>query len=235
VVTSWAVTVTPASNTSNQPPAALPVGIAGALRTLNGMRKVRVSTAAVAATLAVGLVAGCGGGSEVTASGGGDRSTTSTTEATTTTVATTTTAPVDYAAQYMRLVAPSNCALNQMITALEGFRGVEYIDDAIWARMQQDLLPSIRAYSDAVIGFYEGLAAAEWPENVQADVDTLVAQLATEAAQARAAADAETHAVYVVLEDELWSPDENAAGVVRAKLGLESNVTEETDYCAAQA
>ena len=119
-----------------------------------------------------------------------------------------------------------------MQRAYEGLSEGEYWTDADWAHLQGTIQPAIREYAEAMIAFYEGLTAAQWPEDVQPAVDDLVAELTVIAAQTYAAAEAPDLDAYIAADAAIVDQG-NSAGVVRAKLGLQSNVTDENDYCAA--
>lgn len=136
-----------------------------------------------------------------------------------------------YSNQYLDLVAPSNCAQERWNVIEGNITGADelyYVRD--WSRIQAELLPALGAAGDALIAFYEGLVEAKWPTDVKADIDRLVQELTADAAALRVAAAAKTF-------DELsplpFSDISTAAAVVRARLGLPSNLTDEAiDWCA---
>ena len=77
----------------------------------------------------------------------------------------------------------------------------------------------------------EALAAYEWPENVQEDVNSLIQELSAAASWALDVSESQSFDDWLAL----WgNPPENvSAAVVRAKLGLESNIGSEVVDCPA--
>jgi hypothetical protein len=174
------------------------------------------------------LVAGCGGGEAETL-------TSPATSASTTTAAptTTTTAPPDPGARYLELVRETNC-LRDRIDQVEGEVTVDgFADDAEWSAIQAQLLPLYQEYSLSAVRFLEGLTSVTWPPEVQPNIDELITQLAEEA-QATDAASAAANVGELSAARLRWSEAAatNPASVIRAKLGLPTNVGDELEYCA---
>lgn len=135
--------------------------------------------------------------------------------------------PVDYGAQYLELVGPMNDVLDQARAAEDlGNRKRRWWRpfDSFNSPENQGIrrLPGEVAKSTSAC--YEGLVAAEWPADVQADVDDLVAQLAAEALAYQAASEAPSFAEMRAAVDGMPNGS-NRAGVLRAKLGLGPNAT----------
>lgn len=150
------------------------------------------------------------------------------TEATTTTQPVTTTTEITEESaqeQYLELVKPANCALADYVTVEEA---VGAFGPEEWPDVMPQLIPVIDGYAKSLVTFYEGLADAEWPEDAQTSIDDLIAETSDEAAKARTLADAETFDEYLSAPE---SSDSNAAGVVRAKLGLDSNLDSPVTAC----
>lgn len=195
------------------------------------MRKFMVGIVVVVA------LAGCGssGGEEAKSPTTDAATTTAATPDTTTTTAatTTTTEAIDYGAQYLTLVAASNCALDKMNEALD-----KLSESATFADVQAAGIPAlIQAWSDATVKFYEDLVAASWPEDVQSAIDDLVGEASNQASLTQAWADTTDDASFIAASNALSDAmsQGNAAGVVRAKLGIGSNVNDDTDWCAKAA
>jgi hypothetical protein len=182
-------------------------------------QQVRRTVLAVVVAL---TLASCG-----SSSGAAKATSTTSAASTTSTAPASTTQPLpttDVAAKkYLALVAGPNCAFSNLKAKATEIQGAGPVTEAEWPKIQAELLPLFRRVSDENVHFYEGLVAQRWPAEVTADVQTLVGQLTTEAAQYRAIADSASYAVFQAMT--LPSPP-NTAGVIRAKLGLKSNVTD---------
>ena len=187
------------------------------------------------AALAMLMLAGCGtngtsdDASRSTASPSTETAAADSTTTTTTAASTTTTAPpVDYGAQYLSMVKPSNCAGERFEAAGDKVPETANFDD-----------PSIGPYraaaadaAEASIQFYEALAAAQWPADLQPTVDALIEEVAAAAAWFQGIADADDNASMVAAVQAEY-PAGSSASLLRAKLGLESNVGSEED-CGAE-
>ena len=82
-----------------------------------------------------------------------------------------------------------------------------------------------------MVTFYEGLVAAEWPDDAQGAVDDLVAEISATAQWFGQVASATTSEELLLILERSPGQESNAAGVLRAQLGLPSNVTDEAS-CA---
>ena len=159
-------------------------------------------------------------------------STTSTTAAPSTTLAATTTTvdPIVAAGIYYTDAATMiNCG-SQILFMVEndvlGADALWYPED--WPEIQQRLQPVYKSFADDSIRFVEALVAYPWPEAVQADIDALVNEVSAQAAAFQAFASATTFDTFVSTPA---APPPNAASVVRAKLGLPSNINTSIDAC----
>ena len=220
----------------------------------------RVTSAAVVALLGFGLVA-CSGGDDddaaatttVTPSSAASTltaastttapPTTTTVQTTTTTAAPTTTLPptttteqittttvdlVAAAAYYIDAVTPLNCSL-QTIALIEADVAIdEFYDENEWPEIRDTLLPAYKAHADTQLAFMNALLGYTWPEAVQADIDALVAETAAEANTTAAWASIATFDQFI---GRAQYPERSAATLVRAKLGLPSNVENDENYC----
>lgn len=77
----------------------------------------------------------------------------------------------------------------------------------------------------------EALAAYDWPEEVQEDVQSLIEELSAYASWSRGISESRSFDEWA----DQWGnpPDFVAAAVMRAKLGLESNIGSEVPDCPA--
>lgn len=101
------------------------------------------------------------------------------------------------------------------------------------SEVMADVQPGAAKVSDAYVTFYEGLAQATWPANVQPAIDDLIEQVTTEASMYRSLAEATTGPAFTETYNAIVdsATSSNPAAVVRAKLGLESNVNGEPETC----
>lgn len=155
----------------------------------------------------------------------------STTEATTTTEAVTTTTVDERAAagaHYLELVTPLNCSLSIVALVEGGITGDGYFYANDWPEIQA-IQPTYATYAQDVLKMMTGLIAFDgWPADVQADVDALIGELAADADYYQTLADAVTFDQWATTTQ----PESTAASIVRAKLGLETNVGTTRDFCA---
>lgn len=162
-----------------------------------------------------------------------DPSSTSASPSTTAPESTTTVPPVkDPAQRYLELVGPQNCLAARIDEAAQRIDRLELASE-VWPAVQAELLPLFGEYATAAVAFYEGLLAEEWPPEVQSDIDALVGELTAVASEAQRLSEVDSLEQYLAFEFVPLST--NSAAIVRAKLGLPSNVTDEADYCTASA
>ena len=148
---------------------------------------------------------------------------------TTTILPTTTVDPITAASLFLDAVAPLNCS-GQFLDSPDGraYGPDGLVDEDDWPAMQSKLLPAHATFANDEIRFMEALPY-QWPAEVQADVDAVVAD-AWASANFQAALGAATS-----FEDFFAIPDVpqgTASTILRARLGLPSNVNTQVDFCA---
>lgn len=186
--------------------------------------------------VALGLfVAACGGGGDIATEGVDQVSSTS--QQIVVTEAPTTTADLRQAAadRYVEIVTPSNCALAlydlSASEAEERFRASSFASDQeAFEYWRVNVLSNADSLADAYLKMVSELGIYEWPEEVQESVDELITQMLSEAAVYSSYANLGT---WQALIDWEWppAPTTNPAGVIRAKLGLPSNVNNDEAFC----
>jgi len=172
--------------------------------------------------------------------------TASPTTAVTTTVAATTTEPtttavptteptVDLADSYVRGVAPSNCAFDNIFRQVDlVFMGSNdlSLEDATqrWELNRESLREVFLEWGDSLNESVELFRAVDWPDDLQADIDLIVEQYLIDAAFAPTVANAEDYLSYYEANWPSFDPAPSTR--VRAALGLPSTEEDTTDYCA---
>jgi hypothetical protein len=157
--------------------------------------------------------------------------TTSTTSPPTTAAPTTTIDPRQAAAEYyLQSVTPSNCYLQitQLIES-EVYGKDGTLTRKEWPAAQEKLLPAIKGLADGELTFLSALVNYDWPDDVQPDIDNLVNELSATANWHGQLASAGSFDAFVGSPP---APQGSAATVVRAKLGLPSNVNSTVEECA---
>lgn len=202
------------------------------------------TTAAAIVSAAMLVLTSCGNGdNDESSTTTTVAETTTTTQATTTstTETTTTTSPFltieEAGARYLELAAPANCAIEQHNALWEegrwaaGFSEDEF--PAFWPEAQ----PLYQRAADTTLAWIEAVVAEPWPPEVQADIDTLVAQASEQATYYQRYANVETVDDFLFLDGSLGAtpPTATAATTVRAKLGIDSNIGSgaREDHCAS--
>jgi hypothetical protein len=178
------------------------------------------------------LVAACGGSTVATTTlqPTTTEAPTTTQATTTTTVATTTTVDpvVSAGAYYVESVTPSNCAGQTTETIWDDIADEEgYLYDTDWERIEAEMLPAYQIYAAKLVGFVEALASYEWPESVQADIEGLMSEVSAEAGWAQEVSEASSFDSFITLQNEVR--EFSAAAIVRAKLGLPTNIGATSD------
>lgn len=169
-------------------------------------------------TVAVLLITSCGGA--------GDTSTTTTpsteTVASSTTVPSSTTVAVDYGLRYSEIASLVNdprCAVIEILDSLGQSQEYEEVRSA--------LVPAAGLLESKSVEALELTSAQQWPETVRDDIPKLLEILAN---QAQAAALMASASSFVELEEAVtyWTTALERTGavatVIRAKLGIETNV-----------
>jgi hypothetical protein len=133
------------------------------------------------------------------------------------------------------MAAASNCARSKFaLVANDLADSNRTFREKDWTAIKERLLPAAGAVADAETEFYEALVNAEWPGEVQKYVDTVAELVAADAADWQRVADAATaKEVTRALQD---LPDRSpASSLLRAKLGLETNIGDDADPCGPTA
>jgi hypothetical protein len=156
--------------------------------------------------------------------------TTTTIAPTTSTIATTTTiapTPEELAAAfYLEKVAGVNCSRDLLRLALAEAPGGERIYPNEFNDFMAAMRPAYEMNRDAALTFMNEIAVYEWPADVQSNIDALVAEMA------QGAGEWDQYAKSLSTDD--WPTeftDRNAATIVRAKLGIPSNINSQVNNC----
>jgi len=182
----------------------------------------------LAAALAVAALAvACGAPAEVGTPSLDEGLSTTTTAAPTTTVPPTTTTTMDAitvaGSHYTRIVAPLNCAAAAVNAAWDELGDKEgYVYEDQWEDIKTVLLPTYAESSVAGVTFIEALAGYDWPAVVRDDIDDLMVEITGEAKWSDSMAKATDYLNFTELNIDLT--ENKAATVIRAKLGIETNV-----------
>jgi len=131
----------------------------------------------------------------------------------------------DYRYQYLALIETWSCALERFRNETEYIIGEDgFFTEDEWPSIREPLNQSGAAMAAATVQAIEGFVAAEWPEDVARDIDSLIEALSTEAGLYDQMAGAETIEQWYLI-GEGAEHDYSADAIVRAKLGLPSNIT----------
>jgi len=141
--------------------------------------------------------------------------------------------------RYIEIVAPLRCARdlyamsgpNFDASAEERWSGEwNYSEDLYFAAFKAEVLANAGILSDTFVQVVSDLGSYDWPSEVQEPIDELIVQLLDEGAAYSAFSS--LNSIKEVQDWEWPNLDgENHAGLIRAKLGLPSNVNDETNYC----
>jgi len=182
----------------------------------------------LAAALAVAALAvACGAPAEIGAPSDEALSTTTTAAPTTTAPPATTTTTMDAitvaGSHYTRIVAPYNCATAAVNAAWDELVDEEgYVYEDQWDDIKTVLLPTYAESSVAGVAFIEALAGYDWPAVVRNDIDDLMVEITGEAGWSDNMAEATDYLNFTELNIDLT--ENKAATVIRAKLGIETNL-----------
>jgi len=103
-------------------------------------------------------------------------------------------------------------------------------NDLFWEAFEREILPQWEGVANSTLLFVSDLGTYEWPTGVQASVDALMSQQ-LEMAQ-RFLSLSEVNSIKEYSNFKLLPPkEEDHAGIIAAKLGLTSNVNDDTNYC----
>ena len=199
---------------------------------------------ALSAAVAITTLVGCSGGD---AAPSFDSSVNTVAEATTTLTPTTTAAPTTStttttttttipptpeelaAAYYLEAVLPYNCAFELFNLIAADAPGGDSIYEGEFNAFYAAMLPGYEMKRDAELAFMNALIDYEWPEDVQDNIDGLTAQASVYASNYEALARTVDFNAWLNLDLD-W-PDNGDAAVVRAKLGLPSNINSDVEHC----
>ena len=160
----------------------------------------------------------------------------------TTVVATTTTTidPTEAAADhYLEIVKPVNCAQELFNLFANQFDATSddrwknefnYDETAYFVAYKSEVLDNARIFSDSLVKFASDLGVYDWPSEVQGLIDPFIAQTLEEGS---AYSEFSKFNSFDQLDNWEWPTvdDENYAGVIRAKLGLPSNINNDMGEC----
>jgi hypothetical protein len=137
------------------------------------------------------------------------------------------------AAYYLETVAVFNCANARLFDAWDVAPGLE--DELLytweWEAYSTYMVPIWEELRDIRTDWMSSLGDYDWPEDVQPSIDDLFSELSLEASNYNFYADTPDYSDFRDLTEEIEWPDWSAAAVIRAKLGLPSNIGDDTDYC----
>ena len=172
---------------------------------------------------------------------GGSNSSSETTVPTTLPAATTTTIDPTEAAggYYLEIVSPANCLRDLYQVSADQFNKTSderwknewnYDEVAYFVAFKSEVMDNARILSDGLVKFASDLGAYDWPSEVQGSIDLLIAQMLAEGSAYSSWSNLNS---WDQLEDWKWpkSDEENYAGVIRAKLGIASNVNSDVNNC----
>jgi len=179
----------------------------------------------------------CSGGSS------GSSETVVATPAPTTIPATTTTTidPITAAGKYYwEIVIQTNCARELFQLSADTFTATQeerwknefkYDENLAFEALRTEVLGMAASFANSLTDAVASLGTYVWPENVQQSIDGLISQMLEEAS-----GKARFSKLSSLDEIRNWrypkaSDDTNYAGLIRAKLGLPSNVNNDMNYC----
>lgn|GEM_PF-3123746 len=200
---------------------------------------VRLRTLTVMVVVAVAIGTSCsGGGSETSQSSPSTSSPATTVPATSTQPPTTTAAPtttVDPIAlageKYIEFVKPSNCMIG-LIQILEAdIIGDDGFYEREWPKVLEQIVPAYKTLADDTVTFVEKLVSYDWPDEVQSDVDALVTELVQWAGWYAGLGAATSFDSWNAAIEAQIPAETGAATIVRAKLGLPSNINNDENFC----
>ena len=130
--------------------------------------------------------------------------------------------------QYVRIVAPANCAVAHLNAALDS--------STTDSGAMQIVVPLYRAAGRAFRQLATDLRAAQWPAGVSDEIDMLADASTRESLAMRSAANAHSFAEqHAIVTSDNFVNTANAAAasadIVRQKLGLDSTL-DDADFCA---
>jgi hypothetical protein len=182
---------------------------AGARRRVRGL-----AAAILASSLAVGVLAACGGDDDT---------------ASTTTVPTTPKPIEDYRRQYLELLTANRCSHQETVAVQKEIAPNNTVGPGDFPVIKDRLFPAWAARSEAIAEFQDGLAAAEWSDALNPLVDELLAVLEESRASYRAASELETFDAFAAF---VFPADGLGEGKLREALDIPTDQDDAIDWCA---
>lgn len=99
--------------------------------------------------------------------------------------------------------------------------------DNEWPQLRPGLNETYGALRDALVAAIGTFTTLTWPPELQDDIDDLIAETSLHAAAASSAASAETVEQWQAAMEQFGNLEFKAAAIIRAKLGLPTNLTSE--------
>jgi len=154
---------------------------------------------------------------------------------------TTTIDPIFAAGEYyLEKGTALRCTKELMTLAENTFRATQqerwegewnYSNDLFWEAVKKEILSMYAGVVNSTLLFVSDLGTYEWPTEVQASVDALMSQNLEMAENYLALSKVNSIKEYNNFKFGKID-EENHAGIIRAKLGLPSNVNDDVNYCA---
>lgn len=140
---------------------------------------------------------------------------------------------LDYSKQYIDWVSPSNCAIARGAeeeAAIIGADGTFYEEE--WGEVGPMLNVVHDRVASSLISALNEASTLTWPAEIQESVDAVIAEMAELAALYSGFAQASTFAEWSVATQRASGfTGRSSAALLRTKLGLPSNIGDESDYC----
>lgn len=162
-----------------------------------------------------------------------EQAATTTSSSTTTSSTSTTDAPQTPGEHYLEIVAPMNCALQLLQLTEAPFLSDGQISSREWPDYAATALPAYAGLAQAMAQFVQDLVNYEWPEDVRADIDTLIVENSTMAAFLETVSKVRNIAEW----NAVWEgapATTGTADIVRARLGLPTTIGDANNWCDGQ-
>jgi len=161
-----------------------------------------------------------------------------------TTIPATTTTTIDptvaAGAHYLEIVGPLNCSRDLYQLSDDTFTAnqeerwkneFKYDENLTFKALKNEVLDNAGAYADSILEFVSALGTYVWPDNINESVDGLISQLLEEASAVSAFSKLASLDEVRNWKYPKQTDDTNFAGVIRAKLGIPSNVNNDVNEC----
>jgi hypothetical protein len=180
---------------------------------------VRRTTRALGAAAAVALAAAC----LLAACGGDDGA------AVTTTTPTTPKPLEEYRAQYLDLLTPNLCSNQETVAIQREIAPNNTVGPGDFPVIEEKLFPAWAARAEAIGEFQDGLANADWSDELTPLVDELIADLEESRVSYKTASELTTFDAFAAFVFPATGDGEDK---VRAKLDLPTDQDDAIDWCA---